>query len=641
MSVFVSGISRLCILATFALALASVSASGQPAEKKEDAPAAAPANPAPAARPAPPAAPPRAAAPAPSAAPAPRAASPRPAPEPRAASPRPAPAPRAAERPAPAPRAASPRPAPAPRAAEKPQPRRPEARQERVQQRQERVRERAQQREQREDRIEDRIRQRAQQREERQDRRQERALPRDNARTATPAERREAIRDLQAKQRQELRGKSAAERRELRAQHRRQLQDLRTTERERDTRRQAAEDRGDSRRDARRDAQRERERSERAGRREQRIEQRRQARQQQRIERRAVSREEARQGRFAARYFDRAERRQARRDVRLAAREAWRRGHHAHFVAWAGPVFWPYAYTDVFYYTFWPNAYDDGYWAYAYDDFFTAVFWAYPPDYYEDVYAGPYPVPATTGSAVSVQPSAEVRRTVERVCEPDKGLSAWPFAEIERAVKPQGDQAALLDDLKAAAADAAETFKASCDPDFAMTPTGRLDGMIGRIEATLEAVRTVRPPLEKFYESLSDEQKARFNAIGPKIGANEARPQNRNVADSDNCGGSKAGLTSFPIVRIAETVRPDEKQQAALDNLGDATDVAMETLQSACPDTVALTPVGRMEAMEQRLTAMLDAAETIKPALNEFYASLSGEQKARFNSLGRKLAQSR
>ena len=43
--------------------------------------------------------------------------------------------------------------------------------------------------------------------------------------------------------------------------------------------------------------------------------------------------------------------------------------------------------------------------------------------------------------------------------------------------------------------------------------------------------------------------------------------------------------------------------------------------------------------MEKRLQAMIDAANTVKPALDSFYASLSNEQKARFNRIGRELAQ--
>jgi hypothetical protein len=39
--------------------------------------------------------------------------------------------------------------------------------------------------------------------------------------------------------------------------------------------------------------------------------------------------------------------------------------------------------------------------------------------------------------------------------------------------------------------------------------------------------------------------------------------------------------------------------------------------------------------METRLKAMVEAANTVKPALDTFYASLSDEQKAHFNKLGR------
>jgi hypothetical protein len=43
--------------------------------------------------------------------------------------------------------------------------------------------------------------------------------------------------------------------------------------------------------------------------------------------------------------------------------------------------------------------------------------------------------------------------------------------------------------------------------------------------------------------------------------------------------------------------------------------------------------------MEQRVNAMLSAADTIQPALEQFYGALSYEQKARFNVLDRDLAQ--
>ena len=76
----------------------------------------------------------------------------------------------------------------------------------------------------------------------------------------------------------------------------------------------------------------------------------------------------------------------------------------APYIPWRGPVYWPYAYNDMFYYTFWPDAYDPGYWAYAYDDFFDGVFFPDGAPYAEYAAEGPYAGPdgrITTGSAPS------------------------------------------------------------------------------------------------------------------------------------------------------------------------------------------------------------------------------------------------
>jgi len=73
-------------------------------------------------------------------------------------------------------------------------------------------------------------------------------------------------------------------------------------------------------------------------------------------------------------------------------------------------------------------------------------------------------------------------------------------------------------DLRSAAQSAARAFAESCPTQnaFLLTPTGRLSSMPARLEGTLAAVETVRPALEAFYNSLSDEQKERFNALGPR-----------------------------------------------------------------------------------------------------------------------------
>lgn len=325
-----------------------------------------------------------------------------------------------------------------------------------------------------------------------------------------------------------------------------------------------------------------------------------------------------------------------------APRQAWQHRHPAAFVAWLGPVFWPYAYSDIFDYTFWSYAYDPGYWAYAYDDIVDTVFWG--GDGVSSAYASTNPYDySQTGSSYrprrGTRPSPQALR---QLCDaPDKGVTAWPFASITQAVRPTPEQRGLLDDLKAAAAQAADAFKQSCSDSYALTPPGRLRAMTNRVSATLEAVKIVRPALEKFYGSLSDEQQARFNGLGPNVDErSQQQPQQQETnAQSESCGDPKSSLTQLPIERIDAVIHPAGKQKEALDRLGDATREAVQALQAACPDEVPMTPVGRLEAMQKRLEAMLEAANRVQPALDEFYATLSSEQKARFNTLPRTASQ--
>jgi hypothetical protein len=348
-----------------------------------------------------------------------------------------------------------------------------------------------------------------------------------------------------------------------------------------------------------------------------------------------VTTQAARQGRFAAPFAANANA-NARgvRGSRFAAGEAWRHHQRAGFVPWYGPVFWPYAYSDIFDYAFWPGGYDDGYFAYAYDDFFDGVFWG------EE---GPPPVYVDSGPAGQTAPHASYA-SVQALCkQPGSGVTAWPTAEIQSKVGLNDDQKQLLTDVKDAGAKAAAVFNASCPSEnaFPLTPPGRLAAMTSRLDATLSAVETVKPALDKFYNSLSDEQKERFNQIGPQIPKTASNPaETTGAATADNsCKQQKPGLTNLPMENIEDAVKPTDAQETELNGLEDATGRAVSILQAACPDETPLTPPGRLDAMETRLKAMIEAANTVKPALGSFYASLSNEQKARFDRIGGSLAQ--
>jgi ABC-type transporter MlaC component len=197
-------------------------------------------------------------------------------------------------------------------------------------------------------------------------------------------------------------------------------------------------------------------------------------------------------------------------------------------------------------------------------------------------------------------------------------------AESVKSIRPGKDQY-----ISRAVAKALEILKAACPSELASTPTGRIEAMHARLAAMLTAVRTVRAPLAKFYSLLNDEQKARFNALSPDNPDQQQAQRDLTQA----CNARASGVASVPLERIERAVRPDGAQRSALKELQDATSEAANLLSAECPTYRALTPVGRLQAMEQRLDAMLRAVQTVQAALEKFYGSLGDEQKERFNRL--------
>jgi len=310
-------------------------------------------------------------------------------------------------------------------------------------------------------------------------------------------------------------------------------------------------------------------------------------------------------------------------------------------IGFVGPLFWPYAYDDFVDYTFYPYAYDT-FWPYAYDDFYDGMFGAYASGYggtyasvgpsngYGADYGGNYRGGRNNRGGSSGRAFAAGRSVEADLCSGQtSGLTDWPIERIAQTVEPNDAQRAILDELKGATAQALDQVKAACPTALPSTPTGRIEAMRQRLEAMLAAVRTVRPVLEKFFDSLNDEQKARFNALSP-----DNPDQQQAQRDlTQVCGARASGIAGLPLERIERAVRPDDAQRSALNDLQNATAEASNLLSSDCPTYRALTPVGRLQAMEQRLDAMLHAVQTVQPALEKFYASLGDEQKERFNRL--------
>jgi hypothetical protein len=206
-------------------------------------------------------------------------------------------------------------------------------------------------------------------------------------------------------------------------------------------------------------------------------------------------------------------------------------------------------------------------------------------------------------------------------------VAGWPIDRIEQSVSPTPEQRAALDEFANATIQAAQTIKDACPATVAFAPAGRLDAMQKRIEGMAHAVDIVVPPLDRFYNSLTDEQKARLNA------ADEER--NRRPAGSLASCAAVGNATRWPGDQIEKAVRPDQGQQAKLDALKTAMANASTDLANSCPAALPATPPARLGAISKRLDAMLQAVKNVRAALDDFYTSLSDEQKAQFNMIGR------
>ena len=321
------------------------------------------------------------------------------------------------------------------------------------------------------------------------------------------------------------------------------------------------------------------------------------------------------------------------------AQSGWARDHrHRHLgivLGFTGLLFWPYAYDDFIDYTYAPYAYDT-FWPYAFDDIYAGIYGGFAPEYYapEDAYAyAGSPASANAYSRTSNEPpsggTAAVSGSNERICSGQaQGLTDFSIQKIGQQIQPDQQQQALLNDLKQATAKAVDILQAACPTELPTTPTGRLAAMRARVNAMLQAVETVGPALEKFYQSLNDEQRERFNVVDE--GQQSTRTQ---AADVDLCKNQSRAQTRLPIDRIQRTLHLSGDQDDALRALDDATAKSAELLQAKCQPTQTLTPTGRLAAMRDRLISMQTALQTTQTALNKFYGSLSDEQKAQFDRL--------
>ena len=231
---------------------------------------------------------------------------------------------------------------------------------------------------------------------------------------------------------------------------------------------------------------------------------------------------------------------------------------------WVGPLFWPFAYYDIYDYTIWGDG--AGFWGYGYLDIYAGLF-------------GPYGYDGLSGYRGFGPPRRAQRSAASfaQMCADDgREIAGLPIDRIAQAIEPTEAQRAALDDLAGASIKATQTIRTTCPAEIAATAPGRLAVMQRRIEGMTSAVELVRPPLEKLYGMLDDEQKARFNALAE---------DERKKAPADNASGSAGPAVAQCRLRLSPG-RPTRSRR-------DCTRMIRSTPRSRCfrmPRLVLPTP---------------------------------------------------
>ena len=292
----------------------------------------------------------------------------------------------------------------------------------------------------------------------------------------------------------------------------------------------------------------------------------------------------------------------------------WQHGDGGY--GWVGPLFWPFAYYDVYDYALWGDGM--GFWGYGYRDIYAAIFTPYGDDELAR-YISP-----SRGRRFGRLPS------LARICGDDASeLAGLPIEQVRQAIQPNDGQRAALDALANASVEAAQTIHGACPTEVASTPSGRLAAMQQRLEAMKSAIARVRTPFEEFYELLDDDQKGKLAAF------NDQRAQFApKVPAAQSC--TPPETLQWPASEIEARLHLSDTQREELDVLRRMSVFAKNTLNFNCQPDENLTPPDRLATADTRLDAMLDAIKQVAPALDDFLATLSDEQKAQFETIGTK-----
>jgi hypothetical protein len=293
-------------------------------------------------------------------------------------------------------------------------------------------------------------------------------------------------------------------------------------------------------------------------------------------------------------------------------------------LGWVGPLAWPTAYEDVVGYALWPNDYGEDFRQHGFGDIVATI-------------VGPLKAPSPT--VVGTSRPETVGAGPSNACDGNASAqSDWPGVQIAQTITLTPEQKAAFDKLQAASTEAVKTIKAGCIDAAQRPPTQRLTELEQRLWQVQNAGSLIRAPLKAFYDQLTPEQKAKFTVQAPAPQDPRGDPRAANAAmgrQAQACAAQGAGDAERLMKVIQQAVRPSQQQRAALEAFGKASSDMAKLLIASCAQPIPADPVARLDAADNRLTAMNYAATNVDVALNAFYGGLTDEQKTRFDTLGK------
>lgn len=248
---------------------------------------------------------------------------------------------------------------------------------------------------------------------------------------------------------------------------------------------------------------------------------------------------------------------------------------------------WPIAsasvYEDLLGYVLWPADYADHLWAHGYGDIMNAML-------------------APMAGVTPEQASAMI---ANGMCSAKaNALADKLIAHTGAVIVPTAEQQAALDALGATLREAIDRGRATVCAQSGEPAKQMVDGLWTVWDTTL----LMRPPLEKFYGSLTEAQKAK---LAGEAAAAEALA--RACVDPRKAEWSPD--------RLAQALGKGQQDRVNLDALRERSAELVKFLAFSCPQGHEPTPLDRLEAARERMNALLYVVMSMSPTVGELYSA--------------------